>query len=296
MKTIKYYLGIDGGGTKTEFALSSADGTVNKTYISTGCNPNDIGIEKCLDVIKSGCEKICNNINFSEISVFAGIAGAGSTAIQNKIKEEFYLMGFGSADCAGDTLHALEATLGSDDGIAVIIGTGVAVIVRHNGNIQTIGGYNYFFDKGGSAFNLGRDAIYYSLLCEERNLNHTPLYEAVKSNCETETVKENLKKFYNEGKQYIAKFAHCVTDTIYTDENSFLILENNVKTVAEQINFALDICNTDCIYFVGGLTDVSEMLEPIFSKYIKKPCNLSFYKKSLTDVALKLARKEISEC
>ena len=44
------YLGIDGGGTKTEFALVTADGHILKRIIEGGSNPNDIGI--------SGTEKL----------------------------------------------------------------------------------------------------------------------------------------------------------------------------------------------------------------------------------------------
>ena len=37
------YLGIDGGGTKTEFALVSSSGHVFKRFVRSGSNPNDIG-------------------------------------------------------------------------------------------------------------------------------------------------------------------------------------------------------------------------------------------------------------
>ena len=40
---MKYYLGIDGGGTKTEFAVSTVDGHVLRDFKRDGSNPNDIG-------------------------------------------------------------------------------------------------------------------------------------------------------------------------------------------------------------------------------------------------------------
>ena len=38
-----YYLGIDGGGTKTEFALSDPEGKIACRIFMDGCNPNAVG-------------------------------------------------------------------------------------------------------------------------------------------------------------------------------------------------------------------------------------------------------------
>ena len=48
------FLGIDGGGTKTEFLLVSADGYVQKRLVKCGCNPNDIGYSKMISLILDG--------------------------------------------------------------------------------------------------------------------------------------------------------------------------------------------------------------------------------------------------
>ena len=48
------FLGIDGGGTKTEFAVISSDGCVRKRFVRSGCNPNDIGFSKMSAIITDG--------------------------------------------------------------------------------------------------------------------------------------------------------------------------------------------------------------------------------------------------
>ena len=302
MKTEKlysesFYLGIDGGGTKTEFVLCDSSGKIIKKYLSDGCNPNDVGIDICLEIIKNGCNEVCSDIEFRNVSVFAGIAGVSSGNYCEIIKNYFKSLGFYKADCSSDTKLAVAATLGEKDGITVIMGTGIVVIIQKAGQLKTIGGYNYFFDKGGSAFNIGHDAISYALLCEERNMTATPLYESVKAKCGTDSVYSNLKKIYTEGKQYIAQFACCVTETYYTDIQSQKITDYNMQCVADMINYAMTYFdNIDCVYFTGGLTSKSEILINHLSDYINKKCRLSFYNGSLIKGSLNLAGLEVELC
>ena len=58
----KYYLGIDGGGTKTEFILIDEQGNVLNRYLDKGSNPNDIGIENCVSVLRGGIERTLNSL------------------------------------------------------------------------------------------------------------------------------------------------------------------------------------------------------------------------------------------
>ena len=292
MSNIKYFLGIDGGGTKTEFVLSDKSGIILNRFITDSSNPNDIGIDECLRLLQVGCKKTCGMFDFKNISVVAGIAGASTGNYSDLIRDFLYSSGFANAECFSDTKLTVSATLGSKDGICVIIGTGIVIIIQKNGILSTVGGYNYFFDKGGSAFNIGRDAIMYSLLCEERNYPETPLCTSVRNKCATETVKENLSQFYKGGKKYIAQFAQCVTCTFESDDESKKIIETNMMTVAEQINHALLVCDTDTIYFAGGLASERIILKKYLSEFINKPCELIFNKGSIVDGALKLAGVE----
>ncbi|MBQ3075181.1 MAG: XRE family transcriptional regulator, partial [Clostridia bacterium] len=52
------FVGIDGGGTKTEFVSFLADGTVIGRVVTEGSNPNDVGAEKCLDILFAGLSKL----------------------------------------------------------------------------------------------------------------------------------------------------------------------------------------------------------------------------------------------
>ena len=68
------YVGVDGGGSKTEFVLFEQNGTVRNVIFMEGSNPNDNGIEKSLQVLGEGLERVLQRLQPE--AVFAGIAGA----------------------------------------------------------------------------------------------------------------------------------------------------------------------------------------------------------------------------
>ena len=71
---IKYLLGIDGGGTKTEFLLTDMNEKEIKRIFLGASNPVNIGLENTKALLKEGITEICDGYDFSEIAVFAGLA------------------------------------------------------------------------------------------------------------------------------------------------------------------------------------------------------------------------------
>ena len=57
-KETMYFMGIDGGGTKTAFALADHTGTVLRTLRLDPCNPFDVGLENTKSVLKTGKDKL----------------------------------------------------------------------------------------------------------------------------------------------------------------------------------------------------------------------------------------------
>ena len=64
-----YYLGIDGGATKTVFALADADGNIINKLTLGPSNPFDIGYDRATELLTEGINKITANIHKRKISV-----------------------------------------------------------------------------------------------------------------------------------------------------------------------------------------------------------------------------------
>ncbi len=60
---MKYYIGIDGGGTKTQFALCDEWGHVRATYTTTGSSYKELGAQGVCSLVIKGIEQICTGID-----------------------------------------------------------------------------------------------------------------------------------------------------------------------------------------------------------------------------------------
>ena len=123
---IEYYLGVDGGGTKTQFVLTDTSLNTLNTIEMASSNPNDIGMENCLSVLKKGVTQITQGIDRKKISAFFGIAGGGISGDNaSVIKKMLSGLGLGTFDNGSDADNVIELTLGDQDGICIIMGTGM---------------------------------------------------------------------------------------------------------------------------------------------------------------------------
>jgi len=158
-KNIKYLLGIDGGGTKTEFLLTDLNERKNRQIILGTSNPVNIGTENCKSVLGQGISEICEGLDYTEVSVFAGLAGSGSNDINAEIHRFLGEFGFGAYSNGSDADSVLEAALKGKNGAAVIMGTGIIAFSRSDEKLHRTGGRGYMIDKGGSGFCFGSDAL-----------------------------------------------------------------------------------------------------------------------------------------
>ena len=234
-----FYLGIDGGGTKTEFALADSDGNIIKSVCLGTSNPSDIGIESALNVLRAGIIEVCGNIPKSTIYAFAGLAGGSTAGIYEKMSDFLSKFGFADMKNGSDALNAIATSLGDSDGISVIMGTGSVVFAQVNGKAYRVGGYGHLLGDAGSGFSLGREAILAALCFEDGSGENTSLYEAVKEKCGTEIVLNSLGKLYSGGKREIAQYAPLVLRAYEDGDNvAKRILLDDLEKVAQSIRGA----------------------------------------------------------
>lgn len=131
----------------TEFLLTDAEKNEISRIVLGPSNPNDIGMDNVKTILEQGIHKVCYGINLREVSVFAGLAG-GITGDNQKIINEFLpCFNFGVYSNGSDTESVLEMALGGNDGIVVIMGTGIISFTQVKGKRHRIGGWGYLIDK-----------------------------------------------------------------------------------------------------------------------------------------------------
>ena len=299
MKNEKYYLGIDGGGTKTKFMLAREDGEIVSEITLGASNPIDLGTEECFRVLKSGIEAVRGEIPYEKIGVFAGIAGGVSGENKQKIAE--FLRGVPFADCdnGSDSENVLAAGLKNGEGVAVIMGTGSCAYVQkfENGgarNVIRLGGAGYLFDYGGSGYDIGAQGIAAALKSEDRTGAPTIIRDKILQRTGKKTALESLGEWYEKGKREIASYAPIVLDCFEAgDEIAAEIVRRNMRSVALLLRAAARYFGTYPVQtaFYGGLTRRFGLLLPLIKEEV-----LAVSGKPLTEVFRIEVMREDASC
>ena len=222
------YVGIDGGGTKTEFIAVSRSGCVVKRVTKTGCNPNDIGSSGTESLICEGLDEIIREYP-SVCGTFAGIAGATTGNYAEKLQESLTrLYPRINFQVKSDAFNIFALCDKAD--MALISGTGSVLLVRNGENYSRLGGWGHLFDNAGSAYDIGREAVRHALWCEERRKTPTKLYKMLLKRLNSETVWAHVNAMYSGGRSYIASLATTVFDAYAEgDETAASIIDESAR-------------------------------------------------------------------
>ena len=178
-----FYLGIDGGGTKTRCVLGSETDAL-ATAISGGCNVVRLGEAQARESLHAVIRQVCATAKVSADQIDAvclGAAGAARpeiAAILRRILTEVDPRFTSNIEVVGDAEIALEAAFGKGPGVIAIAGTGSIVHGRDaSGLTARAGGWGFAISDEGSGHWIGRHAISTLLRArdEGRETTLTPL-------------------------------------------------------------------------------------------------------------------------
>lgn len=150
------YLGIDGGGSKTEFALCRASGEVLDVFRLPGSNAFNVGAERCVSILREGVDR-CLRTAPELTRVFAGLAGIDGAALRKAVTDGLTdAYPALSVDVGKDTENVLGCAEGD---VALICGTGSAILVRTEAGLRTIGAWGHLLNDPCSGYSIGREGL-----------------------------------------------------------------------------------------------------------------------------------------
>lgn len=150
-----YWIGVDGGGTKTEVLLSDEQGCVLDSYRTGSTSYKHIGMPECIDILRNalktletrneglGREKACICFALPNYGESKHADGLLKKAIAGNFqKYQTFLVN----DCE----VGWSGSLGLEPGINLVAGTGAIVFGKDDrGNTARAGGWSdYFSDEG----------------------------------------------------------------------------------------------------------------------------------------------------
>lgn len=231
------FVGIDGSGSNTEFVLFEKDGTVRNILRLGGSNPNDGGLDTCLDVLYKGMEHLLTGR--TPQAVFAGISGASTEDIRSAIAAQLCDRFRTQANVDSDAANVLSCSKNPDNAMAIICDTGSIVFVRKNNNCYRLGGWGHLLDQQGSAYDVGKDGMRCALGAEdglqEKTLMTCRIAELFGGN-----PYDGIPIIYKKGRPYLAGLAHIVVESAQEGDSCAMnILNENAQRLADIIETAI---------------------------------------------------------
>ncbi len=152
-----FKIGVDGGGTKTEFILVDPAGHIAARHLAPGCNPNITDHDTVRTVMHDGLRQMLAASPAPVSLTLLCMAG-------NRLFWQPFVAGlpadFGRALTTDDSLPVLELATGGAPGLVLHAGTGSFVAARTpDDTIHYAGGLGWRFGDPGSGYDLGRRAV-----------------------------------------------------------------------------------------------------------------------------------------
>ena len=159
--TKTYYIGIDGGGTKTKFDLFDSDKNSIASITTPTIHPAQASFKEVVSVLTDAKEKLLANINDSDyvLKVGAGLGGYGINADYRKKLEDEFSTVFEEFKLYSDAYAAMLGALAGEDGILMIAGTGSIALAKVGDETFRCGGFGYRYGDEGSAYSIGKALI-----------------------------------------------------------------------------------------------------------------------------------------
>ncbi len=179
---MKYVLGFDGGGTKTECVLMDQAGKILARGRSGPSNPFRIGVERAARELEAAATLAMREagVDTSEVAAIgAGLAGTTQPELKEQMQSALQKAFPGSVVTVFTDFEASLAAAGEGPVIVLVMGTGSVAVGRDSdGKIWRAGGYGTASSDEGSAYDIGRRAVTQAIKQQEQTGSDSKLGKA----------------------------------------------------------------------------------------------------------------------
>jgi len=270
---LKYYLGIDGGGTRTTAAVSDESGNIILKKAGKTINFYSVGMAAAQDDLVSLIREICNELGCDGFEgVFVGCSALDGEADEATLNS---LCGNINAKAIGmnsDLYIALKSMGDTECPCVAICGTGsMATGIDKDGNTLVSGGWGHIIGDEGSGYAIAVNAL--KVCCELYDKgDNSPLLKSAESYFGVSDFRKAIDIIYSPEttKDIIAGFAAEVGKLAQTDNTAKDIIISEAHSFAKTVLILLDkikYCSSLGLY--GGIFVHNALFTKIFKADIK---------------------------
>jgi glucosamine kinase len=165
---VRYFVGIDGGGTRTTLGLSDEQGNELLRRVGPAglVDPRRPAAAAELLVALVHEAAATASLDGPAAALCAGLAGVGNAAEREIVQEAFQRAGVAeSVSILSDGETALYGALRGGPGILVIAGTGSVAYGRsEDGRVERCGGWGMILGDEGGGYQIGRAGLHAALM------------------------------------------------------------------------------------------------------------------------------------
>ncbi len=161
----QWFLGVDGGGTKSHIALMDHAGEVRSEGFAGPANPLRVGIETAVGNIVKAVNQACDigRVSRGDIaSATLGLAGVRRSDLRQHVRERFIKsIGIKNTTVITDAEIALYASTRGKPGLVVIAGTGSICLGKNEkGEMAISGGWGPLAGDEGGGVGIAQTALH----------------------------------------------------------------------------------------------------------------------------------------
>ena len=224
-QSYQLYLGVDGGGTKTNIALMNVDREVIAEGSGGPSNPLRVGVETSVANIAKAIDAACDSSGLSRGDIAAatlGLAGVRRQDIRERVRESFVSrLRIRKTHVTTDADIALYGTTMGKAGLVVIAGTGsICIGVNDAGEKAIAGGWGPVAGDEGGGRGIAGEALHAVAKASDGRGELTKLSEQAADYFRASNVENLIGAIYapQMDNSRIAGFARLVVETATTGD------------------------------------------------------------------------------
>lgn len=256
-----YFIGIDGGGTKTAFASFDANGVLLHHCVMPSCHVLQVDNQTAIDILKRGLNSVLPHTTSDDnIYIGCGLAGYGNDAHLRKIIENRVECAFKGMKTviANDAQIGLMGALNGNEGIFIIAGTGSMGLSYRNNEFKRVGGWGYLLGDEASAYWVAKQLLNEYTKQVDGRKEKTKLVDYVKRYCNLDddyAIISHVSNTLGNKRDEIAKLAPIVYQLAQVNDTAAMDIYCKVaKEISLLINtLAKDFKNTVIVSYTGGV-------------------------------------------
>lgn len=267
-----FFLGVDGGGTKTCFVLVDRGGKVAAAHEGPTSDHLQVGIDGVGEVLAAGLAELFREAGIGSSAVayaFFGLPAHGEDSAAQVLLDGLPepLLGHRRYRCGNDMTCAWAGSLGGEDGINIVAGTGSIGYGERKGRSARAGGWGEIFGDEGSAYWIAAQGLNVFTRMSDGRLPKGPLHASLRRHLGLDADLDLCAKLANApSRRAIAAMAELVARAARdSDVEAIRVFDDasrELTAIIEAVRQALQFEPGErvCVSYSGGVFNAGELI------------------------------------